>query len=154
VSLEQLTLLRHGEALPSARGSRDFDRPLSDCGILEARGAAQAILAAMPKPSLILASSALRTMQTAETVRDTAFAGVPVIAEPSLYCATADAMLDILRGLADEFDAVLLVGHNPGISEACSRLAGGGQFLSLQTAGWRSFASPYLARGSFSPRPG
>jgi phosphohistidine phosphatase len=154
VTPARVALLRHGEALPSARGGRDFERPLSDRGLLEARGAALAIATVMPQPDLILASSARRTMQTAETARDTAFAGVPVIAEPLLYCATADALLDVLSSLGGGFRAVLLVGHNPGISEACSRLAGGGQVLSLQTAGWRSFETPYLARGSFSPSPG
>ena len=151
---ERLVLLRHGEALPSPRGGRDFDRPLSDRGLLEARGAARAIAAVMARPDLILASRALRTTQTAEAVQATAFAGVPVVTEAALYLATAEALLDVLQGLGDGFASVLLVGHNPGISEACARLAGDGRPLSLPTAGWRYFDAPYLARGSFSPRPG
>ena len=152
--LQRLVLLRHGDALPASRGMRDFERPLSDKGLREARAAAQAILPLLPSPDLILASRAVRTTQTAEAVRDTAFAGVPVITEPALYLATSDALLDVLRGLGEGFRSVLLVGHNPGISEACARLAGDGRPLSLPTAGWRCFDAPYLARGSFSPNPG
>jgi len=152
--MQRLTLLRHAQALDTPRGGRDFDRPLSDRGIIEARGAAQALQAAMPRPDLILASSARRTTQTAELVRDTAFADAPLIVEPQLYLADADTLLDVLHSLGDGFATVLLVAHNPGISLACARLAGDGQPLSLQTAGWRSFDAPYLARGSFSPRPG
>ena len=152
--LQRLVLLRHGEALPAARGMRDFGRPLSDRGLFEVRAAALSIAALLPRPDLILASRAQRTTQTAEAARDTAFAGVPVITEPALYLATSEALLDVLRGLGDGFGTVLLVGHNPGISEACARFAGDGRPLSLPTAGWRSFDTPYLARGSFSPRPG
>jgi phosphohistidine phosphatase len=152
--MRQLTLLRHGDALPSARGGRDFDRPLSDRGVLEVRGAARAIAAGMPRPDLILASSARRTTETAELVQATAWPDAPLLTEAALYCATADALLEVLRGLGDGFASVLLVGHNPGISEACSRLAGDGRPLALPTAGWRRYDAPYLARGSFSPIPG
>ncbi len=151
---QQLVLLRHGEALPASRGMRDFDRPLSEKGRVQAQSAAQAISAIMARPDLILASRAVRTTQTAETVRATAFADVPVITDPALYLATPDALLDVLRGLDEDFRSVLLVGHNPGISEACARLADDGRLLSLPTAGWRCFDTPYLARGSFSPSPG
>jgi phosphohistidine phosphatase len=152
--MQQLTLLRHGDALPSARGSRDFDRPLSDKGLLEVRGAAQAIAAVMPRPDLILASSARRTTETAELVRATVYPDATLLTDAALYCATADALFEVLRGLGDGFASVLLVGHNPGISEACSRLAGDGRLHALPTAGWRRYDAAYLARGSFSPMPG
>ncbi|MEY4761673.1 MAG: hypothetical protein RLZZ200_1529 [Pseudomonadota bacterium] len=152
--LQRLVLLRHGEALPAPRGGRDFDRPLSDRGILEAREAARAIAATLDRPDLIIASRARRTTQTAEAVAGTAFPGAPVLLESTLYLATSDDLLEFVQALGGEFARVLVVGHNPGISEACARLAGDGRSLSLPTAGWRCFDAPYLARGSFSPSPG
>lgn len=152
--MQRVTLLRHAEALDAPRGGRDVDRALSDHGVVEARAAAQALRAAVPRPDLILASTARRTMQTAQLVHDTAFPEAPLIAESRLYLADAQTLLDILEGLGDGFAMVLLVAHNPGISEACARLAGDGRPLALPTAGWRSYESPYFARGSFSPRPG
>lgn len=146
----RLTLLRHAAALPAAPGGRDFDRPLSDAGIIEARAAARALAAAVPAPGLIVASPAARTLLTATLVRDQAFGGAQLVAEPLLYLATAETLLDFLGGLGAQHTGVLLVGHNPGLSDCCSRLAEDGQPVGLATADWRS----YLPRGSFSFRPG
>jgi len=136
--MRRLTLLRHAEAA-NAAGGRDFDRPLSDTGIREARAAAIALAAALPAPDLVVASSALRTMHTARLLRDQAWAEVPIVAELSLYLATADVLFDYLKGLDDGLGNVLIVGHNPGLSQCCARIADDAQDFSLGTGAWRAF---------------
>ena len=72
-------------------------------------------------------------------LQDLAFPGTSLVVEPALYLASADALLDYLRTLDDGLAHVLVVGHNPGISDCCRLLAADGREASLGTAKWRHF---------------
>jgi phosphohistidine phosphatase len=140
--MRRVTLLRHAQAAGAPSGGRDFDRPLNEAGIAEAREAAVALSAALPVPDLLIASAAARTLQTAQLLHDEVFAATPLLTEPALYLATAEVLLDYLRGLDGAFTSVLVVGHNPGISDCCTILAGDGRVVNLGTAAWRTFERP------------
>ena len=43
--------------------------------------------------------------------------------EPELYSATAEQVLDRLRGLPDDVGSVMLIGHNPTVQMLVLRLA-------------------------------
>jgi phosphohistidine phosphatase len=137
--MRRVTLVRHAQAAGAPAGGRDFDRPLNDPGIAEARAAAMALAAALPVPDLLVASAAVRTLQTARLLHEQVFAATPLVTEQSLYLATAEVLFDYLRGLDDRFTSVLVVGHNPGISDCCALLAGNGRTVNLGTAEWRTF---------------
>jgi phosphohistidine phosphatase len=140
--MRRVTLLRHAQAAGASAGGRDFDRPLNEAGIAEARAAAVALAAALPVPDLLIASAALRTLRTAQLLHDQVFPATPLQTEPSLYLATAEVLLDYLRHLDDDFTSVLIVGHNPGISDCCTVLAGDSRAVNLGTAAWRTFERP------------
>jgi phosphohistidine phosphatase len=46
--------------------------------------------------------------------------------KPDIYAASLDTLLDIVQGLPDEADRVMLVGHNPGFEDAAAALAAEG----------------------------
>jgi phosphohistidine phosphatase len=140
--VRRVTLVRHAQAAAAAAGGRDLDRPLNDAGIAEARAAAVALAAALPVPDLLLASSAFRTLATAQLLHDQVYRSVPLRAEPQLYLATPAVLQGVLRGLDDACTHVIIVGHNPGISQWCTHLAGDGREVTLGTAAWRSFPCP------------
>jgi phosphohistidine phosphatase len=104
--------------------------------------AARALRGSQPAPGLLLVSPAVRTQQTAELLQVHAFPGVPVLTERPLYQATLAQLLDCLRDLDDAIDSVVLIGHNPGLSELCTHLSTDSETVELDTAEHRSVALP------------
>jgi phosphohistidine phosphatase len=133
-------LVRHAHAeWPTYRG-RDFDRPLTPRGLDDALATGRAIHASGIVPSLLVASSARRTEQTARILMEQL--GLPVDRLrllDSLYNAEASALHGAIEASLGEDDVVLLVAHNPGISELARLLAGADAAPSFRPAEWRVF---------------
>ena len=110
----RLILTRHAKS--------DWDNPLDSdhARPLNARGrrAAPAIghwlsdNGYLPQEALV--SDAMRTRQTWDLLRAQFPVSVPVRFEAALYHAGPDVMLHVLRSASAE--AVMMVGHNPGIA--------------------------------------
>ncbi len=74
-------------------------------------------------PDLVLVSSALRTVQTMEMLQP--WPRPPQIMRmDTLYLADASHMLDVLRDVPESAGTVLLIGHNPGMHDLATKLAG------------------------------
>jgi phosphohistidine phosphatase len=136
-------LVRHAHAeWPNYVGA-DFDRPLTPQGLSDAGSTAAAIREAGHRPALLLASSARRTMQTAWVIatalRLPEEAVVPVSA---LYNAGPEILDAELRKGFLRTDTVLLVAHNPGISELARMLTGNPNFAAFRPGHWLHVARP------------
>lgn len=151
----RLSLLRHGRAEWPAGRYADFDRPLDTVGQSEAAEAAAALAALDPASTLLLHSSAVRTTQTAMAVRDAHPPGqLTTLSEPRLYLAGPRRICQILDELAGETAHVVLVGHNPGLSELAQRMPGisaaglaTGEWVSAQLwASSRSFSATFFPK--------
>src|SRR5690606_15467290 len=97
----QALLARHAHADWPAFHGRDFDRPLTPRGEQDAQRAAAAMRAAGHLPSLLLASPAVRTRQTATLLAEGL--GLPVTSirwVDALYNATATVLETHLRHAA------------------------------------------------------
>ncbi len=126
----RLTVLRHGHAVDRCP-TGDFDRALDERGHAEIERAARELRALSSLPSLILASPARRTRESAAVLQRvwaepedaTAAAGlarrteVQLRFEPRLYLARVDTLQDIITLQAPLQTHLLLVGHNPGLSD-------------------------------------
>jgi phosphohistidine phosphatase len=110
-----LWLLRHGDA---ADGSPDAERPLTEKGEEQARGAGGALKALGVKLDACLASPRVRAADTARIACEAL--GVEPQLEPKLSGGPFDAEA-LAAGLGDE---VLLVGHDPDFSMAVHDLTG------------------------------
>ena len=119
----RIYLLRHAEAAFAGRGGRDFDRPLSDAGRVQADIASRAAAEKGYEPALVIASTALRCRQTAEAVKRVVGPAVEFRYADALYNAGANAYLDIIAGQVSE-PSVMLVGHNPTIELTLAALIG------------------------------
>jgi len=121
--MKRLTLVRHAHAKVK-KTVTDFERPLSRRGKSEAKETALALLEAGLVPDLLIASPAKRTAQTADI-----FAGeleIPtrrVRKDELLYLASADALLAAIQATGPRIEHLMLVGHNPGISELANAFA-------------------------------
>ncbi len=75
------------------------------------------------RPSLIISSSAVRARRTAKLVAEALkYPDNSVQIEKKLYLATADKILELIRRQEDNFCDLLLIGHNPGLTDLVNRL--------------------------------
>lgn len=131
-------LVRHAHAEWPDWSGRDFDRPLTPRGERDAHGAAVAIGAAGHRPTLVLASPALRTRQTAGILM--AQLGLPEAAlrlVDDLYNAPGGTLVTELRRHCVGAGTLMLVAHNPGISEAARMLSRDTHAPPFSPADWR-----------------
>lgn len=126
-----LSLLRHGVA-EARSDAGDFERMLAPRGFDQVRLAAARLQSlGMMLPDRVLCSPALRTRQTAESLMET-LALPPACLEliSSLYLADIGTLTAIIQDIATVRDTavtaqprhILLVGHNPGLSELAKHL--------------------------------
>ncbi|MGE3784272.1 MAG: histidine phosphatase family protein [Alphaproteobacteria bacterium] len=118
-----LHLLRHAKSAREGEGAEDRLRPLSRRGREDARLVATGLPTALGAVDLVLCSTALRTRETASLVLAGFAVPPPVAFEDGLYLAAAPALLRRLRRLDEATQAVLLIGHNPGLHELALALA-------------------------------
>jgi phosphohistidine phosphatase len=77
-------------------------------------------------PDLIISSNAARARQTAEIfVKDLNISEKNLRLTEKLYYSSAKTILDHIYVLDDKINTVLLVGHNPGISDLVRGLSSG-----------------------------
>lgn len=112
--MKTLYVLRHGQAAPEGVTGTDHERELTPRGHAEAQRAAKYLSGRAKLPSLVLASSAERARQTAEHCL-ALLPGAELMIQEALYLAEPPSYLAALAAHADPHEAVLVVGHNPGL---------------------------------------
>ena len=121
--MKTLTLLRHAKSSWNDPVARDFDRPLNTRG----RKAARVIGAEMRALELVfdqvLASPAVRVVETLEEVARGYGAALAPVYDKRIYLASPGALLDLVREV-DGAESLLVVGHNPGMELLALALAG------------------------------
>jgi len=118
----KIVLIRHGKS-DWSEGTEDFDRPLNQRGFNDAPKVARALIKKGIQPDKIVTSSALRAYSTAEIMAKE-FQCREIVAEPDLYLADSEVILDTVLSEMNEKLTILLFGHNPGISQAACQLLG------------------------------
>lgn len=119
-----LILLRHAKA---ERGEEiaDFDRALTTRGRADSGAAGRWLTEHGIQPDQVLCSPARRTRQTWEAVAGAVGenGGEPIVRyEPDLYHGTARDLLGLVREVAPEIRTLLVIGHNPTVSEVSDLL--------------------------------
>lgn len=116
-----LVLLRHAKsAYPD--GVADHERPLAPRGQREAGLAGDWLQNHLPGIDAVLCSTATRTRET--LVRTGIDA--PVRYVDRLYDATPGTVIDEINGVADDVSVLLVVGHEPTMTELALGLASPG----------------------------
>jgi phosphohistidine phosphatase len=133
----EVILVRHAHADWPNYNGRDFDRPLTPRGVADARSSAAAIHAASLQPQLLIASPAKRTTQTAQIIAAALALPAPAITYvAALYNATA-AVLDVeMRRAFGSNPRIILVAHNPGISDLARALTGDATMAAFSPGQW------------------
>lgn len=116
--MKRIGLLRHAKSDWSDSDKRDFDRGLNERGRRGARLIGRHIAVEGIEWQLIRASSAERVRRTVEQ----ALPEAEIAFADRLYLASAETLLEVVHGLPDDADTVLLVAHNPGLQDFILKL--------------------------------
>jgi phosphohistidine phosphatase len=109
--VRQLVLMRHAKASPS--GDSDLERELTQRGYDDAAEAGRWLADSGFVPDSTLVSSARRTASTWLAVAEGGSFEVGATYSQSLYSASPETALDLLRETDDAVQALITIGHNP-----------------------------------------
>lgn len=128
----RLYICRHGKAHPDSATGRDFDRELNERGRAQVDYLAQALAEEPPRAPLVIASPYVRTQQTAAPIAESLEADL-CNDERLAVDAGLHGMLNIIQHQVQRsMPALVLVGHNPDLSQLVGVLLqgplGGGAF--------------------------
>jgi phosphohistidine phosphatase len=138
-----LVLLRHAKA-ETPGDKPDFDRKLTKRGAADADAAGSWLADQGLRPDLVICSPAARTRQTWHGVAiglaqaDPAASAPEVHYEQRLYDGGRTDVIDLLRAVDHAVPTVLVIGHNPTMSDVSILLrphAEDAAFDGLKTAG-------------------
>lgn len=115
--MKTLFLLRHAKSSWKDGDLSDHDRPLNKRGKSDAPRMGELMVKEELHPDLIISSSAKRTRKTTELLVEKAGFDPEIMYERDLYAAWPDAYIETLNVLPDQYERVMVVGHNPGLEE-------------------------------------
>lgn len=123
MNAQYLTLVRHAKSSWQSPGQADHDRPLNERGRADAPVMAQRLIHKGCIPDHIVCSSARRTQETAACFSQ-AFnlTSEQLSVKRELYLATPELIILSIRKLIEQFDHVMVIGHNPGMEDLCALL--------------------------------
>lgn len=124
--MRRLILFRHGKAEIAGVVGGDKARRLADRGRLDVGVTAAWLLAAGFTPDLVLVSSASRTRETWDCIAAT-FSAAKVEILDDLYLAGPDTIGNLVEAISEDFETVMVVGHNPGLQDLSVCLATEGE---------------------------
>jgi len=121
-----ITLVRHAKSSWGDSSLRDHDRPLNRRGERDAPEMGRRIVNHGIRPSLIITSPAVRARTTAKLIaKEINYPLEFLQGEDSLYLASLDDLLDAVVAQDDGFNNLMVVGHNPGLTDFANFLLPG-----------------------------
>jgi len=109
--MKRIIILRHAKAEKLAQ--TDHERPLSDRGHEQAQQCARWVSALPFAIDSAIVSASMRTTQTWQDLQ----LRCPVKITEEAYNASAEQWVHLIRECELEVDTLLIVGHNPGVSD-------------------------------------
>ncbi|HOY96932.1 MAG TPA: histidine phosphatase family protein [Catalimonadaceae bacterium] len=139
--MRKIILIRHATAEPERYPLKDFDRNLDGTGMAEAARLGKYLLAKKEVPDAIHYSSSNRTSQTAEIlIREAKLDAVVTVPEMDLYNAGYLQLIEQIKYFGADQYSILMIAHNPGISQIATALSQDSYQLSPGSAVCLNFA--------------
>ncbi len=122
--MKYLSLLRHAKSSWKDPACDDFDRPLNKRGRQDAPLIGQRLAMLGEVPEVIISSPAKRARSTAESVAAALpYQSSAIRYEPCIYEAGLGTLVELVSQLDDDWQNVMLVGHNPGLTDLANAFA-------------------------------
>lgn len=116
--MKKLVLIRHAKSDWHSNAATDFERPLNKRGRKNAPIMGKRLAERGCSPDLLLSSPAQRARETAEAIAEQFnLTAADITFEQSIYEASLATLTKLVHSLDDELENVILIGHNPGVSE-------------------------------------
>ena len=123
-----LYLIRHAKSSWDDHDLSDFQRTLNNRGLKDAPLIVKFLKGNNIVPDLIITSPAVRALSTAEIFADEFhYNRNKIIIEERIYEATMHELVTTIREIKDKYNTIMLVGHNPGLSNIANLI--GDKFL-------------------------
>ncbi len=121
--MKRLYILRHAKAAPGEPGQDDHARALTVRGVADAEAIARYLRKCGAHIDRVLISSSARTVQTADLILRELEPPPRADYRDELYLAQPGRIFRMLQSLPGHIEAVMVVGHNPGLEELAALLA-------------------------------
>lgn len=133
--MKELTLIRHAKSSWKDVDLKDHERPLSKRGERDAPVMGKRLAKRGYKPDLVVSSPAVRALKTARIIaKELGYKRKNIVVAERLYGSSTAGLLSMIRSLDQALKRVMVVGHNPELTDLANRL-GGGRVHNLPTCG-------------------
>lgn len=121
----KLYLVRHAKTEEGSRDMRDFDRELTSRGMQDATRLGKYYATKEIIPDQILSSDAARARATAELIASQmGYELSRIHLNHEIYEASVRTLFQLVTQLKDEWESVMIVGHNPVMNYLAEYLSG------------------------------
>ena len=134
--MKTLILLRHAKSSWDYPELSDLERPLNKRGKKDAPKMGKWLKNNIESPDLVLCSHSVRTLATISSLgHEWGLSGHNYQTDARLYHASPKELEQIVRTCKPEVNVLLLVGHNPGLTEFASLLCPNHAVENIPTCG-------------------
>ncbi len=130
--MKTLLVLRHAKSSWKNANLADFERPLNKRGKNDAPRMGELLRREGIVPDLIISSSAVRALATAEAVASACGYESEIQTTRQFYHAWPDDYVEVINSVSNACDRVMVVGHNPGMESLVEELTG--EWIKMPTA--------------------
>ena len=121
--MKRLILVRHAKSNLNQPLVSDHERILNQSGKNEAKLIGQYLYQTHYTISHIISSSAIRTLQTAKIISKEIKFEDSIETQSLIYNSAAEKILNLIHNINNKFECVMLVGHNPTITELANHIS-------------------------------
>ena len=123
--MKSIYIVRHAKSSWDPPDLSDEERPLLEKGIQKTFKVIEYLNDHRIKADLILSSPAVRARETARLIaKGIRYPEEKITLMTQIYHFDREYLLSELCGLSDEIQSVMIVGHNPGVTQFASYLTG------------------------------
>lgn len=120
-----LILVRHAKSSWKDTSLNDIQRPLNKRGKRDAPKMGKYLLKSRIVPQAIFSSTGLRALTTARLISvEMGMKPSEINIDEKIYTFNAEELLKVVKSLKDKFDRVMIVGHNPAVTDLVNYLCG------------------------------
>lgn len=130
--MKSLLVLRHAKSSWKNVNLADFERPLNKRGENDAPRMGELLRREGIVPDLIISSAAERAVQTAEAVALACGYESEIQTTRRFYHASPKDYIELINNAPDEYNRIMIVGHNPGMESLVEELTG--EWVRMPTA--------------------
>ena len=116
--MKTICLVRHAKSSWDPPGIADDQRELLPKGIEKTKLVAGFLIKEGVKPGLMISSQAVRAFETAKILADCLdYPLKQILIDRRVYDGPYDRMLDMIYATPNEVDSLMIIGHNPLITQ-------------------------------------